>query len=156
MQPKRPQAGQWVLTPRYDRSHPPPGPENLGSYLLSSATMLLLGALNATVIGLLGDAASFAGVRIGAVILAALYGAFGFLRMSTSGLAAQAHGAGDGAECSAVLLRALIVVAVAGLGLVALQAALFAGAFALAPASPSVEGWRGRTWQSGSGARLQP
>ena len=90
------------------------------------------------------------------VILATLYWAFGFLRMSTSGLAAQAHGAGDGAECLAVLLRALIVGAVAGPGLVALQAALCAGAFALAPASPAVEGWPATIWRSGSGARLRP
>jgi MATE family multidrug resistance protein len=108
--------------------------------VLSNATVPLLGAVDTAVIGQLGDAASLGGVGIGAVILATLYWAFGFLRMSTSGLAAQAHGAGDAGEVSAVLLRALIVGAVAGLGLVALQSALFAGAFALAPASPAVEG----------------
>lgn len=110
-----------------------------GPIVLSNATVPLLGAVDTAVIGQLGDAASLGGVGIGAVILATLYWAFGFLRMSTSGLAAQAHGAGDAAEVSAVLLRALIVGAVAGLGLVALQSALFAGAFALAPASPAVE-----------------
>ncbi len=68
-----------------------------------------------------------------------MYWAFGFLRMSTSGLAAQALGARDRTECSAVLIRALIVSGIAGLGLVALQTLLFAGAFALAPASPAVE-----------------
>lgn len=108
--------------------------------VLSNATVPLLGAVDTAVIGQLGDAASLGGVGIGAVILATLYWAFGFLRMSTSGLAAQAHGAGDAGEVSAVLLRALIVGAVAGLGLVALQSMLFAGAFALAPASPAVEG----------------
>jgi multidrug resistance protein, MATE family len=73
------------------------------------------------------------------VILATLYWAFGFLRMSTSGLAAQAEGAGDHAERSAVLLRALIVGVVAGLVLVLAQVLLFAGAFAMAPASAEVE-----------------
>ncbi len=110
-----------------------------GPIVLSNATVPLLGAVDTAVIGQLGDAASLGGVGIGAVILATLYWAFGFLRMSTSGLAAQAHGAGDAGEVSAVLLRALIVGAVAGLGLVALQSVLFAGAFALAPASPAVE-----------------
>jgi MATE family multidrug resistance protein len=111
-----------------------------GPIVLSNATVPLLGAVDTAVIGQLGDAASLGAVGLGAVILATLYWAFGFLRMSTSGLAAQAHGAGDAGEASAVLFRALIVGAFAGLGLVALQAALFAGAFGLAPASPAVEG----------------
>jgi MATE family multidrug resistance protein len=110
-----------------------------GPIVLSNATVPLLGAVDTAVIGQLGDAASLGAVGIGAVILATLYWAFGFLRMSTSGLAAQAEGAGDVAERSAVLLRAVIVGAVAGLALVVAQVALFAGAFAVAPASDAVE-----------------
>lgn len=109
--------------------------------VLSNATVPLLGAVDTAVIGQLGDAAQLGAVGLGAVILATLYWAFGFLRMSTSGLAAQAQGAGDKGEMAAVLLRALIVAAVAGIGLVLLQSLLFAGAFALAPASPEVEGF---------------
>ncbi len=108
--------------------------------VLSNATVPLLGAVDTAVIGQLGQAAPLGAVGLGAIILATLYWAFGFLRMSTSGLAAQAHGAGDGAERSAVLIRALLMGAVAGLGLIVLQGALFAGAFALAPASVEVEG----------------
>lgn len=107
--------------------------------VLSNATVPLLGAVDTAVIGQLGDPAALGAVGIGAVILATLYWAFGFLRMSTSGLAAQAHGAGDHAERSAVLLRALLVGGVAGLALVAVQALLFAAAFAVAPASATVE-----------------
>jgi MATE family multidrug resistance protein len=99
----------------------------------------LLGAVDTAVIGQLGDPASLGAVGIGAVILATLYWAFGFLRMSTSGLAAQAEGAGDVEERLAVLLRAMLIGGVAGLALVVLQSALFAGAFALAPASAEVE-----------------
>ncbi len=115
-----------------------------GPIVLSNATVPLLGAVDTAVIGQLGDAASLGAVGIGAVILATLYWAFGFLRMSTSGLAAQAQGAGDMAERSAVLLRALIVGAVAGFALVVAQVALFAGAFWIAPASPQVEGLAGQ------------
>lgn len=107
--------------------------------VLSNATVPLLGAVDTAVIGQLGDATSLGAVGIGAIILATLYWAFGFLRMSTSGLAAQALGARDRVECSAVLLRALVVSGVAGLGLVLMQTLLFWGAFALAPASPEVE-----------------
>jgi MATE family multidrug resistance protein len=110
-----------------------------GPIVLSNATVPLLGAVDTAVIGQLGDAASLGAVGIGAVILATFYWAFGFLRMSTSGLAAQAQGAGDGGERSAVLLRALIVGGLAGLVLVLAQGALFAGAFWLSPATPQVE-----------------
>jgi len=110
-----------------------------GPIVLSNATVPLLGAVDTAVIGQMGLAAPLGAVGLGAVILATLYWMFGFLRMSTSGLAAQAHGAGDMPERSAVLLRALMLAAVAGLGLLALHGVLFAGALRLAPASAEVE-----------------
>jgi MATE family multidrug resistance protein len=110
-----------------------------GPIVLSNATVPLLGAVDTGVVGQLGEAAPIGAVGLGAVILATLYWVFGFLRMGTSGLAAQAQGAGDGAERAAVLMRALIVGLGAGLGLIVLQVALVAGAFTLAPASAEVE-----------------
>lgn len=110
-----------------------------GPIVLSNATVPLLGAVDTAVVGQMGAAAPIGAVGLGAVILATLYWAFGFLRMGTSGLAAQAHGANDSAERTAVLLRALIVGVGAGVVLIGLQLALFAGAFALAPASAEVE-----------------
>ena len=107
--------------------------------VLSNATVPLLGAVDTAVIGQLGAAAPLGAVGIGAVILSTLYWCFGFLRMTTSGLSAQAQGAGDGAEVSAVLIRALILAAAAGLALIAAQGLLFASAFAIAPASARVE-----------------
>ncbi len=107
--------------------------------VLSNATVPLLGAVDTAVIGQLGQAAPLGAVGMGAVVLATLYWAFGFLRMSTSGLAAQAEGARDAAERSAVLLRALVVALLAGAALILLQAPLFAAAFAIAPASAEVE-----------------
>jgi MATE family multidrug resistance protein len=110
-----------------------------GPIVLSNATVPLLGAVDTAVVGQMGAASPIGAVGLGAVILATLYWAFGFLRMGTSGLAAQAHGAGDSAERTAVLLRAISVGLGAGVVLIGLQLALFAGAFALAPASPEVE-----------------
>lgn len=110
-----------------------------GPIVLSNVTVPLLGAVDTAVIGQLGDPASLGAVGIGAVILATLYWAFGFLRMSTSGLAAQAHGAGDAVERTAVLIRALLIGAAAGLVLVLAQVALFGAAFWVAPASDAVE-----------------
>ena len=107
--------------------------------VLSNATVPLLGAVDTAVIGQLGEAAPLGAVGIGAVILTTLYWCFGFLRMTSSGLAAQAQGAGDRAEVSAVLIRALLLATVAGLALIAAQGLLFGAAFRIAPASERVE-----------------
>ena len=107
--------------------------------VLSNATVPLLGAMDTAVIGHLGQAAPIGAVGLGATILSTLYWAFGFLRMSTSGLAAQSKGAADTVELSATLVRALMIAFASGLVLIALHPWLFALALRLAPASPQVE-----------------
>ncbi|QJD18164.1 MATE family efflux transporter [Paracoccus sanguinis] len=110
-----------------------------GPIVLSNATIPLLGAVDTGVVGQMGAAAPIGAVGVGAVILASIYWVFGFLRMGTSGLVAQSHGAGDAGESGAHLVRALGIGLVAGLVLIAAQAPLVAGAFRLAPASAEVE-----------------
>src|SRR6056297_1826853 len=106
--------------------------------VLSNATIPILGAVDTGVVGQLGLAAPIGAVGIGAVILSALYWVFGFLRMGTTGLTSQAHGAGRQGEVAAMLTRALMVAGAAGLLAITFQAPLFAGAFALSPASAEV------------------
>ncbi|MBZ4690245.1 MAG: multidrug efflux pump, family [Cereibacter sp.] len=107
--------------------------------VLSNATVPLLGAVDTAVVGQLGLAAPIGAVGLGAVVLATVYWIFSFLRMGTSGLAAQAHGAGDEAERSAILLRALIIGFGAGLCFILAQAPLVWATFKVAPASAEVE-----------------
>lgn len=107
--------------------------------VLSNATVPLLGIVDTGVIGQLGQAAPIGAVGIGAVILTAIYWIFGFLRMGTSGLTAQARGAGDTAEVAAMLTRSLIIGGMGGVLVLLLHVPLFAGAFALSPASAEVE-----------------
>ncbi len=107
--------------------------------MLANATVPILGAVDTGVVGHMGLAAPIGAVGIGAMILSALYWIFGFLRMGTTGLTAQARGEGDQAEVAAFLLRALLIGGAGGLLLVLLQAPLFALAFQAAPASPEVE-----------------
>ncbi|MFN3938772.1 MAG: MATE family efflux transporter [Gemmobacter sp.] len=107
--------------------------------VLSNATVPILGAVDTGVVGQMGQAAPIGAVGLGAIILASVYWIFGFLRMGTSGLAAQAHGAGERAETGAILIRGLGVGALAGIGFVALQAPLVWAAFRIAPASAEVE-----------------
>ncbi len=108
--------------------------------VLSNATVPILGAVDTGVIGQLGLAAPIGAVGIGAVIISAFYWLFGFLRMGTTGLVAQARGAGRPGEVSALLMRGLIVGGLAGLGIMALQMPLFWAGFWLSPASAEVEG----------------
>lgn len=108
--------------------------------VISNATIPLLGLIDTGVVGQLGLAAPIGAVGIGAVILTGIYAIFGFLRMGTSGLAAQALGAGNRAEVAALLTRGLMIGALAGLLVIVLQVPLFYGAFLLAPASAEVEG----------------
>ncbi len=96
---------------------------------LSNATTPLVGYADTVVIGRLGSETLMGGVAIASNVFNYIYWIFGFLRMGTTGLTAQAAGAGDTPEIAANLWRAMIVAAVAGLALVALQA--FIGPFAL-------------------------
>ena len=107
--------------------------------VLSNATVPILGAVDVGVVGQMGEAAPIGAVGLGAIILSSLYWAFGFLRMGTVGLVGQAEGAGDHAEVSAWLTRALVVAMAGGLLLIILQPLVFWAAFELAPASDEVE-----------------
>ncbi|MCU4654984.1 MATE family efflux transporter [Roseibacterium sp. SDUM158016] len=107
--------------------------------VISNATAPLLGIVDTAVVGQIGDPVPIGAVGLGAVILTSVYWAFGFLRMGTVGLAAQALGARDGAEVAALLTRVLMIGAGAGLALILLQVPLFAAALWLSPASEEVE-----------------
>ncbi|PWK56271.1 MATE family efflux transporter [Roseicyclus mahoneyensis] len=107
--------------------------------VISNATIPLLGVVDTAVVGQLGDPAPIGAVGLGAVILTSMYWAFGFLRMGTVGLAAQAIGAGDRAEVAALLTRVLLIGGGAGLILIALRAPIFGLAMWLSPASEEVE-----------------
>ncbi|WP_170426564.1 MATE family efflux transporter [Ruegeria arenilitoris] len=107
--------------------------------VLSNATVPILGAVDTGVVGQMGQAAPIGAVGMGAVILATIYWVFGFLRMGTTGLAAQARGAGDTAETGALLMRGLLLGGAAGLFFILTQVWVFWGAFTLSPASPEVE-----------------
>lgn len=105
---------------------------------LAHLTTPLLGIVNAAVVGRLGDAALLGGVALAAVIFDMLFWVFGFLRMGTVGLVAQAIGRNDEVERRAVLLRAFIIAAGAGLGMVALQVPILMVALKLAGGSADV------------------
>ncbi len=107
--------------------------------VLSNVTIPILGAVDTGVVGQMGEAAPIGAVGLGAIILSAIYWIFGFLRMGTTGLAAQAQGQGDRAEVAAILTRVLLIAFGAGLLIILLQGPILWAAFQIAPASDTVE-----------------
>ncbi len=108
--------------------------------ILSNISVPLLGAVDTAVVGHLPEVYYLGAVAIGAMIFNFIYWGFGFLRMATTGLAAQAYGADDADEVRSAVGRALLIgFAVAAL-LVAAQWPVAWAAFQIVEASPEVEG----------------
>ncbi len=81
--------------------------------IITNITVPLLGMIDIAIAGRLGSAVYIGAIALGANIFNMIYWNFGFLRMSTSGFAAQAYGARDYTEAMNVLIRSLLV----GLGI---------------------------------------
>ncbi|MGO4907741.1 MATE family efflux transporter [Pseudorhodobacter sp. W20_MBD10_FR17] len=107
--------------------------------VLANVTVPLLGAVDTAVVGQIGLPAPIGAVGLGAIILSSVYWIFGFLRMGTTGLTSQAFGAGNTAEGTAILLRALIIGGAAGVFFIIAQIPLFWAALWLSPGSEAVE-----------------
>ena len=107
--------------------------------ILANISVPLLGAVDTAVVGHLPDAYYLGAVAVGAMIFNFLYWGVGFLRMATTGLVAQAHGAADADEARSVVGRALLIGAVIAAVLVGAQAPVAWAAFAIVEASQEVE-----------------
>lgn len=91
--------------------------------VISNVTVPLMGLVSTAIAGHCGDSAATIGaLSIGAAIFNFIYWNAGFLRMGTSGMTAQAFGAGDERETSSMLYRSLSLAALIGVTLIALQA----------------------------------
>lgn len=110
-----------------------------GPNIISNITIPLVGMADLAIVGLLGSDMLLGGIAIGTAMFNLLYWNFGFLRMGTSGLAAQAYGARDFGEASRVLIRAAFVAIVISLILLALQLPLEWGTLWFMEGSVEVE-----------------
>lgn len=77
--------------------------------VLSNITVPLLSLADMAIVGHMGKEHYIGAIAIGGTIFNMIYWLFAFLRMSTTGMAAQAHGAGDWEENWCVLLRSLLL-----------------------------------------------
>lgn len=110
-----------------------------GPGVLSNLSVPLLGAVDTALVGRLPGLGQLGAVAVGSAIFDILYWAFGFLRMGTTGMAAQAWGADDPDEVDRVLARGLWVAGAAALAIWLLQVPLGDLAFSLMAPSAQVE-----------------
>jgi MATE family multidrug resistance protein len=76
--------------------------------ILSNLTQPLLSTVDTILSGHLPGAAALGGVAMGGIFFNAIFWTFGFLRMGTTGLVAQAHGARDAHALRLHFLRAML------------------------------------------------
>lgn len=110
-----------------------------GINILTNLTVPLAGLVDTALLGHLPDIRFLAGVALASLVFDVLYWSFGFLRMGTTGTAAQAVGRGEAAEVHRVLYRSLVVALALGVALMALARPLGDLAFLLLGGAPGVE-----------------
>ncbi|MGM0825395.1 MAG: MATE family efflux transporter [Pseudomonadota bacterium] len=82
--------------------------------IISNITVPLLGLVDTAVVGHLPDSRYLAAVTLGATLFSFLYWGFGFLRMGTTGLVAQAVGRESDSDVRNLLGQSLIMAVVIG------------------------------------------
>ncbi|MBO6834985.1 MAG: MATE family efflux transporter [Alphaproteobacteria bacterium] len=109
-----------------------------GPIVVANLSVPLPGLVDTAVMGHQPEAAGLAAVGLGAMIFATLFFTFGFLRMSTVGLTAQADGAGDHRDIRAVLYRGGALALIIAAALLLAHQPLGRLAFGLTDAAPRV------------------
>lgn len=89
--------------------------------IVSNITVPLLGLVDVAIMGHIGDARFIGAIAVGSMIFNVMYWLFGFLRMGTSGLTAQAYGREDSAETALILRQSLMVALGIGMLIILLQ-----------------------------------
>lgn len=106
--------------------------------IVSNITVPLLGLSDTVITGHLGDEAYIGAIAVGAMMINTVFWLFGFLRMGTTGLTAQAYGAGDSRSVMVTLCQSVIVAVCAGIAFVICSKPLLGVLAALMGASGQV------------------
>ncbi len=77
--------------------------------VVSNITVPLLGLVDLSIVGHLGQTEQIGAIAIGNTIFNMIYWVFAFLRMGTTGMTSQAHGARNTGRCTETLLRAVVI-----------------------------------------------
>lgn len=89
--------------------------------IVTNITVPLLGLVDTAIVGHMGSAAYIGAIAVGSMIFSLVYWLFGFLRMGTSGLTAQAYGRQDAAACRLQLWRSVRLSLLVAVGVLVLQ-----------------------------------
>ena len=111
--------------------------------VLANLTQPILGAVDTAVAGHLDGPQFLGGVALGGLVFSFVFWGFGFLRMGTTGLVAQAFGARDDDALRASVLRALLLALAIGAAVLALQAPIIRYALVALGGSPAVRATAG-------------
>ncbi|MBD1566227.1 MATE family efflux transporter DinF [Vibrio sp. SA48] len=107
--------------------------------VLSNITIPLLGLVDAAVIGHLEHAWYLGGVALGSTMISVTFWLLGFLRMSTTGLTAQAYGAQSPKQLVLVFIQGLLMALVFALLFLLLHRVLGEAIFSFSSASDEVK-----------------
>ncbi|MBE9157777.1 MATE family efflux transporter [Nodosilinea sp. LEGE 06152] len=121
--------------------------------IVSNLMVPLAALVDTAFLGHLDDIRHLGGVALATVIFNVVYWSFGFLRMGTTGTAAQARGRGDGEELWLILLRNGAIALTFGLLILLLQAPIRELGFGLLSGEPAVraagiEFYNARIWDA--------
>jgi MATE family multidrug resistance protein len=112
--------------------------------ILANITVPIVGMVDTAVAGHLPaaggmEAAEFIGaISIGSMLFTLLYWSFGFLRIGTSGLTAQAYGSGNRSECMNLLRQSVFIALVAAAAIWLIQWLFVTVVLMLVPCSDQV------------------
>ncbi|MDO4771136.1 MATE family efflux transporter [Porphyromonas sp.] len=107
--------------------------------ILSNITVPLLGIADLALAGRLNDVDAIGGIAIATTIFNLIYWNFAFLRMGTTGMTAQANGAGDRQLIGRLLMQSLMIGLTFGLLILLFQTPLLSGVMALlSPEAPLI------------------
>ncbi|MEC9256895.1 MAG: MATE family efflux transporter [Candidatus Poribacteria bacterium] len=107
--------------------------------IASNVSVPMLGAVDLMLMGHLSTEKHLGAVAIGGIIFNMIYWGFGFLRMSSTGMTAQAYGAGNSERCLSILKVALMFAFISSILLVVFFPIVAEISFRLIEASSEVE-----------------
>ena len=112
--------------------------------ILANITIPLVGLVDVAIIGHISDATAIGGIAIGTLLFDLLYWNFGFLRVGTSGLTAQAFGAKDDRLAVGIFRQNLLLAGFSTLLVWAIQWLFLMVALKCIPCTPEVADFASR------------
>ena len=106
--------------------------------ILANITIPLVGLVDTAIVGHISDAHAIGGIAIGTMLFDLLYWNFGFLRVGTSGMTAQAFGRGDKEQCARLLTQSVSIALIGAAAIWLLQWLFVTATLAIVPCSEQV------------------